>query len=92
MAATDFSAAAIPTCQNLGMAARALLGAPAPPTMAAPAASSRTAATANAIVEAPVLLRPLGSVASTLPFRLGLTAGFCGSGLVDGSCGSGFSP
>ncbi len=27
MAATDFSAAAIPTCQNLGMAARALLGA-----------------------------------------------------------------
>lgn len=26
MAATDFSAAAIPTCQNLGMAARALLG------------------------------------------------------------------
>lgn len=29
MAATDFSAAAIPTCQNLGMAARALLGAAA---------------------------------------------------------------
>lgn len=27
MAATDFSAAAIPTCQNLGMAARVLLGA-----------------------------------------------------------------
>lgn len=53
-------------------------------TTPAPAASSRTAATANAIVEAPVLLRPLGSVASTLPFGLGLTAGFCGSGLVDG--------
>jgi len=50
------------------------------------------AATANAIVEAPVLLRPLSSVASTLPFGLGLTAGFCGSGLVDGSCGPGFSP
>ena len=29
MAATDFSAAAIPTCQNLGMAARPLLGAAA---------------------------------------------------------------
>lgn len=29
MAATNFSAAAIPTCQNLGMAARALLGAAA---------------------------------------------------------------
>ena len=48
-------------------------------TTPAPAASSRTAATANAIVEAPVLLRPLGSVASTLPFGLGLTAGFCGA-------------
>ena len=49
-------------------------------TTPAPVASSRTAATANAIVEAPVLLRPLGSVASTLPFGLGLTAGFCGPG------------
>ncbi len=48
------------------------------------------ASTANAIVEAPVLLRPLVSAASTLPFGLGLTAGFCGSGLVDGSCGPGF--